>query len=215
MKRLVLVVAAALAVLFALGAPAEAAPAEGGPYVNWFDFGYKGKTHPDGAPVSPPFVLALINFGLLLTLLGFTAAPAIARYLDKRHVTIKEALEESARLRDEAKLKLEDYQKRIAAVEDEVDALIAGIRADAEAEKKIILERAAAQAKLLRVDAEKRIAADLARARRELEVEVVAAAVAAAEKLMRERTTPADQKRLAEYFITELGKDGGTGEVTR
>jgi F-type H+-transporting ATPase subunit b len=226
--RLAAAIAAAIALVFVLGAvrgAAEAAPAGDSPHVNWFDFDYGSKNWegeplaPGETAMSPPFPFALVNFGLLLLLLGLTAAPAIARYLDKRHITIKQALEESARLRDEAKQKLEDYTRRIADVETEVEQLITRIRADAEAEKGLILERAQAQAALLQKDAEKRIAAEISRARRELEREVVIAAVSAATRLLRERGTPAEQQALADAFITELDTSAGPtrpgGEVNR
>ncbi|MEM9490729.1 MAG: hypothetical protein AAGC55_16395, partial [Myxococcota bacterium] len=53
-------------------------------------------------------------------------------------------------------------------------------------------------------DAEERIAADLARARVEIEREVVAAAVAAAEKLIREGANQGDQTRLIDKFISDM-----------
>jgi F0F1-type ATP synthase membrane subunit b/b' len=57
-------------------------------------------------------------------------------------------------------------------------------------------------------EAQLRIESEIARARLALEREVVAAAVAAAEKVLRERTTPEDQARLFDGFIATLGAAG-------
>jgi hypothetical protein len=56
----------------------------------------------------------------------------------------------------------------------------------------------------MRRDAERRIESEIARARGMLEREVVAAAVAAAEKLLGERTTAADQTRMFDTFLETL-----------
>ncbi len=180
---------------------------------NWVDFSYGdkdaqgGKLEKGEEKMAPPVLFALINFAIFAGILFWKAGPAIKKFVQQRHVTIKEALAESARLRDEAKQKLAEYSEKISGVDAEVDQLIAGIRADAEAERKRIIAEAEAQAAAMQRDAEQRIAADLQRARRELEREVVAAAIATAEKLIREKATPSDQHKLIDGFITGLAED--------
>lgn len=60
-------------------------------------------------------------------------------------------------------------------------------------------------------EARARIENEIARARLALEREVVSAAVAAAEKVLRDRTTPDDQARLFDSFITNLAPAGSGG----
>jgi F-type H+-transporting ATPase subunit b len=188
---------------------------------NWFDMGYGskdshgGKLEPGDEKMAPPALFALINFAIFAGILLWKAGPAIKKFAQQRHVSIKEALAESARLRDEARRKLDEYSKKIAGVDAEVEQLIAGIRADAEAERARILAEAEVQAATLKRDAEQRIAADLQRARRELEREVVAVAIAAAEKLIREKATAADQHKLIDVFITELSSEQPTSPQER
>lgn len=200
--------------LLAFPAAAAAAPAGGAPGhapdVNWTDIGYKSKDVGGGeleegeAQMAAPFVLVLVNFGILLILLGWKAVPPLRRYADNRHVLIRDALAEASLLREEARRKLDEYNDKIKDVESEVDQLIAGIRADAESEKTRIIAEAERQAAALKRDAEQRIAADIQRARVQLEREVATAAVAAAEKILRERMTPGDQKGLVDGFIGDL-----------
>lgn len=189
---------------------------------NWFDMGYKSKNaegqsleEHGGHGMAPPALFALINAFIFFGLLVWKGGPPIKNFVKQRHLTIKEALEESARLRDDARDKLEDYSKRIAGVEAEVEKIFSEIRADAEAEKQRILEAAKAQAESIKANAEDRIAAEMAQARRELEAEVVEAAIMAAEKLIKVTATPADHKTLIDTFITDMGKDAPSAQPRR
>lgn len=210
--RLAAVFAVCFVVAIAYAAPVQASGGHGDPtaHFNWTDVGYKSKDIGGGSleqgeeSMSPPIVLMIVNFGLLLILLGWKAMPAVRRATRQRSEKISDALDDAARLRTEAKAKLDEYSERIKDAEREVDDLIKGIRADAEAEKKRIIENAEAQAAALKRDAETRIAAEIARARTALEREVVAAAIAAAETVLRSKTTSADQIKLVDGFVASI-----------
>lgn len=152
-------------------------------------------------PMSVPFVYFLINFGLLLVLLGWKAGPLARDMAAKRSDEIKNALDEAARLRNAAKGKLDEYSTKLKKAEGEIDAMIQSMRESAEAEKQRIIANAEAQAAAMKKDAEERIAAEIERARHTLQQEVVAAAATVAEKVLREKTTPTDQSNLVDTFI--------------
>ena len=164
-----------------------------------------GETVREEEPMSAPFVFALVNFAILLLLLGKYLAPAGKKVAQERHDAIKTALDEAAKLRDEAKHRLAEYEGRIAGLDGEIQKLVDGIRADAEADKKRILENAERQAAQMKRDAEQRIAAEIELARAQLQQEVAAAAASAATALVRDKSTPDDQKRLVSSFISNLG----------
>ncbi len=219
MKKLVLIAALALGgMLVAPAAPAlasggEGAHGEGGhgeaghaaaghaPNINWLNFDHRD---PEAHREGPPLALAIFNFAVLLVLLIKFAGPAIKKSLASRSDDIRDALEEGKRLRDEAAAKLKEYEAKIAGVDAEVAKLIETIRATAEEEKARILANAEAQAAAVKQDAENRIAAEIERSRRALEREVVEAAIAAAETLLRANTRDDDQKRLVQDFITKV-----------
>ena len=161
---------------------------------------------PEEAPMAPPLFLALVNFVIFAGLIGWKAGPALRKHFNNKHETIKGALEEAARLRQEAKDKLEEYGKRIADVDDEVNQVIEQIRQEAEAERKKIIADAEAEAARTKAEAEARITAEIEAAKRSLEREVVAAAALATEKLLREKTSAADQNNLFTSFLA--GIDG-------
>lgn len=155
-------------------------------------------------PMPPGILFALVNFAIFLGLLIKLAGPKLAGFLRTRHETVKGQLEEAARLRAEAREKLDEYNQRIAAVDAEVNKLMAEIRAEAEAEREMILSQARAQADAMKKDAQRRIEAEVARARLAIEREVASAAVAAAEKILRERTSDDDQARMFGNFVDAL-----------
>jgi F-type H+-transporting ATPase subunit b len=164
--------------------------------------------HPDRQAeeeaMSPPFVFMLLNFGLLLLILAKFGGPAARKLAQERHDQIKTALDEAAKLRDQAAQKLAEYETRIKDVDAEVKKLVDGIRSDAEADKKRILEAAATQAAQMKRDAELRIAAEIEMARTQLQREVSAAAAGATEKLLKEKVTGDDQNKLVNTFISNV-----------
>ncbi len=211
------------------GAAGVEAPEDPSRHFNYFDFGYGHKDEfggplgdgkmeekdPQGnvvhvvreeEPMSAPFVLMLVNFGLLLILLAKYGWPVAGKLAADRHDQIKNALDEASKLRDQAKTKLADYEKRIAGVDDEIKKLVDGIRADADADKARILKAAETQAAIMKRDAELRIAAEVELARTILTREITAAASAATEKLLRTNVTTADQSNLVGKFISNLEK---------
>jgi F-type H+-transporting ATPase subunit b len=156
-------------------------------------------------PASPPFLFMLINFGIFLIILAKTLLPAGQKMSAERHDQIKNALDEAAKLREQAAKKLAEYETRIKDVDSEVKKIVDDIRAAAEEDKKRILENAERQAAQMKHDAELRIAAEIEMARAKLSREVAVAASSATEKLLREKTTPDDQKKLVGNFISGMG----------
>lgn len=191
-------------------------------HFNYFKVSYRGKDVAGGPmgdgkigdqPVaagheeeamSAPFVLMLINFGILLILLAKLGGPAARKMAETRSDEIKTALDEAAKLRKQAQGKLDEYSAKLAASEAEMDAMLKGMRADAEADQQRILANAVIQAAAVKRDAELRIAAEIERARLELSREVAVAAALVADRLLREKTNATDQASLVGAFIRDV-----------
>lgn len=191
-------------------------------HFNFFSLSYRGKDVAGGPmgdgklgeePLAPghaeeaksaPFILALINFGILLVILARMGGPVARKMAESRSDEIKGALDEAAKLRKQAQAKLDEYTAKLAAAEAEMDAMLKGMRADAEADKQRILAAAEKQAAATKRDAEIRIAAEIERARVELSREVAAAAAVVAEKLLREKTNANDQSALVDAFMRDV-----------
>jgi F-type H+-transporting ATPase subunit b len=190
----------------ALARPGHARRAHGGHgghggghavHVNWWK-----ASPPKGE--NQPFLAALFNFIVLGLLLGRFAFPAIREYTRERHEAIGKDLKEAQRLHAEAEARLKEYEAKIANLDHEIATLLQGIQAEGEAERARIIAAAEEQAQRLRRDAETTIAQDMKRARQEIEQEVVTAAIATAEKLLRERVTETDQRGFVERYLVSL-----------
>lgn len=185
---------------------------------NFFHLNYWGKDRfggkygdgvegPHAAPeekMSAPFILMVVNFGLLLLILAKFGGPAGRKMAESRSDQIKVALDEAAALRNKAAAKLAEYETRLADADAEINKMVENMRADAAAEKERIAANAANAAAAMQRDAELRIAAEIERARFELRTEVTAAATAAAEKLLAQKATAGDQTKLFEQFIGDM-----------
>jgi F-type H+-transporting ATPase subunit b len=197
-------------------AEAGAHHASPNPIKNFVDFGYSGKDDHGGVyeadkgdhKMPAPFLAALINFSILVFLLLRFAGPNIKKLVADRHLLIAKQLDESAKLRDEARAKLDEYSRKVSDLDAEIAKLVAGIRGEAEHEKRRIVAEAEARATRMKKDAEQQIEAEIGRVRAELEKEATLAALAVAEKLLSEKTTDADHRSLNERFIKELGGSG-------
>jgi F-type H+-transporting ATPase subunit b len=188
-----------------LGSPAEhyGKDVMGGKYGDGVMLDHDGK--PMDAPeeeMSAPFVWMVLNFVLFLIILAWKAKPAFEKIAADRSDQIKTALDEAAKLRKQAADRLEEYQSKLAKSDAEIKTMVDGIRADAEADKKRILEAADRQAVQMKKDADARIAAEIELARATLTREVTYAATAAAEQLLREKMTASDQQQVINTFIT-------------
>jgi F0F1-type ATP synthase membrane subunit b/b' len=196
-------------------------------HFNFFGFSYRGKdefggplgdgkmeekdakgrvigTTSEEEPMSPPFILMLVNFGVLLLILGKYGGPPARKLVQERHDEIKLALEEAAKLRKQAADKLAEYETRLKDADAQIKKLADDMRADAEADKVRILAAAEALAVQVKKEAEQRIASEIELARAQLTREVTLAATAASSKLLVEKATSADQQKLVAAFITDV-----------
>ena len=154
--------------------------------------------------MSGPFAFMVINFGILLVLLGKFGGPVARKMAETRSDEIKKALDEAAKLRKAASDKLDEYSAKLGAAQAEMATMLTNMRADAETEKQRIMANAEAQAIAVQKDAEIRIAAEIDRARVELAREVAIAAAGAAEKLLLAKTTSADHTTMVAAFVEDV-----------
>ena len=150
------------------------------------------------------FWVAISFVVFLLILLYYKVPRLIAKALDERAETIRKELDEARRLREEAQSLLADYQKRHRNVGKEAEAIVDQARREAEtfahetrAALKDTLERRTRQA-------EDKIARAEAQAVDDVRAAAVEMAVAAAERILREKTTGAGGAALVDQSIRDL-----------
>ncbi len=186
---------------------AKEEPAEGaGPAsMNWTEFGAE----------TPPFLAMLINFGILAAGYYLLGRKPIAAGLVARRDTIAKDIEEAQRMKHEAEARARVYQGKMERLEEELQSARQSLVNAGEAESERIVREAEAKAERMRRDAEFLVEQELKQIRGELWRETVEAAVLAAEELLKKRVTPADQERLAEDYLADLGGKLQAAETPR
>jgi len=150
------------------------------------------------------FWVAVSFVAFLLIVLYYKVPRAIAKALDDRAESIRKELDEARRLREEAQALLADYQKKHRNVGQEADAVLEQARREAEAyahetraSLKELLER---RTRL----AEDKIARAEAQAVDEVRFAAVDMALAAAEKILRDKVAGAGGASLIDQSIRDL-----------
>lgn len=179
------------------GEGAEAAEEAGPAPMNWTDF--------DPAAATRPFVAVLINFALLGLIYYLLGRKPLTAALAERRETIAKDIEEAQRLKAAADERAKVYQAKLEKLEEEVRAAREALVRAGEAERERIVNEAAAKAERLRTDAKFLVEQELKQVRQDLWREAVEAAVLAAETILSEKVTAADQERLAEEYLQSLG----------
>ena len=146
-----------------------------------------------------------VAFGVFVLILLYYRVPnLVAKSLDDRAEAIRKELDEARRLREEAQTLLADYQKRHRNVGQEADAIVEQARREAEAfahetrvSLKDALERRTKQA-------EDKIARAETQAVDEVRAAAIDVAMAAAERILREKTAGASGASLIDQSIRDL-----------
>jgi len=144
-------------------------------------------------------------FVLFIGLLVYYKVPGlITKALDERADAIRRELDEARRLREEAQQLLNDYQRKRREAEDEANAIIEQAKREAEAlaaETRQSLKGSLARRTKL---AEEKIARAEAQALNEVRAAAVDAAIAAAERIIRQKVTPEVNAQLVDQGIVDV-----------
>ncbi|HLK38309.1 MAG TPA: hypothetical protein VKU41_16215 [Polyangiaceae bacterium] len=173
----------------------EAEEEHGPAAINWTEF--------DGE--APPFIAMLINFGILAAGYFLIGKEPILAGLKSRRDSVAKEIELAQQMREEAEERAKIYQAKLESLEAEVQTARDALVRAGEAERDRIVAEAEAKAERMHRDALFLVEQELKQMRQDLWREAVETAVGAAEEILKKRVTPADQERLAEAFLAELG----------
>jgi F-type H+-transporting ATPase subunit b len=150
-----------------------------------------------------------VNLGILLALLVYFAKKPIQRAMKGRAEGITREIDAAAAVHAKAKTLLDEYEKKIAALDAEAAALLEQYRAEGEIEKARLIAEGESEVKRLRDEASRTIASEVESAKHRLEGEVIDLAIEAAEQAIREKLTPADHRRLTSEYLSGLEEAAG------
>lgn len=165
--------------------------------------------HPTGVPMDWKADLALwsfIIFLLFLGVLGMFAWKPMIEGLDKREAGIRSAIAEAEENRRKSEALLADYQSKLKAAEQTVQAMVAEARRDAERTSQDLIAAAQRDVDAIRVRAKDEIRQAKDTALSEVFSQVNAQVILATEHVLGRALSDGDQDRLVGEAVAQLRK---------
>ena len=159
------------------------------------------------------FLFQLLNLAILLGAIVYFARKPVLEYFEGRRAQIKGDLEAAAALLTEAEERNEEIQRKLSALQGEVEELQSQARTRAEEESQRILADAQRSAGRIQADATAAIDQELLRAQRELRAEAAGLAVDMAADILSQQVGDADRARLLDEFISRV-EDGDSSSTS-
>lgn len=184
-----------LAIALALLTPATALAAEGHGFV-WSEHG-----------------LYIIDFLVLVFIIVWFARKPMKGWLEERARLVQHEIEEARKLRLAAQERLQEYEKRLSALEEEQKKILGEFVAAGERERDRIIREAEQTALKMVADAERRIGQEGKRLQEALEHEAVELAIGMSETVIRQRLKPDVQQRMITDFIAGLESADSLGSA--
>ena len=150
-------------------------------------------------------VLPAINFILYAGVLYYFALPLVRSFLRSRREEIVATIAQASAKKQQAEALVKEYRARLAAVEREVQSIMASLREEAEREKAKSLSDAQAMAVKIREDARFLGEREVSTARAKIREELADQAETMARELVQRNISAADQNRLAQEFLDHIG----------
>lgn len=156
-------------------------------------------------PVMSELVYAALAFFVLLALMAWKLFPAVKKAMDARSDRIRDSLDEAERNKAEASRILEDYQRQLADAKNESARIIEEARQTAEQLRKDLMARAEAEVAEFRTRANEEISAAQGRAVADVQGQIKALAVEAAQIVVQRNLDRETNEALVEQFINQVG----------
>jgi F-type H+-transporting ATPase subunit b len=166
---------------------------------------------PVGTP--PPVGAQLINTAILFFILFRVARKPLTEGLKKRKQTILQGFAEAGQMKEAAAARLAEYERKLAAIDDEISRVRVQMQQGAEQERARVLQEAKERCERMERDAKLLIEQELKAAREQLIVETAKRALESAQKLITTQVSSGDKERLLQEYLATLGKSVGGGGV--
>jgi F0F1-type ATP synthase membrane subunit b/b' len=153
-----------------------------------------------------PYLYVLINAIVLFAIYYYAGKKPISDGLKSRRDTVAKELDEAARIKAEAKAKLDEYTERLEKLDQELDRMKQELVVAGEKDRDRIVKEAEEKAERMRKDAQFLLDQELKQLRIDLLQYTVSAAAGAAERVLATKLSGADHDRLADEYLAQLGK---------
>ncbi len=150
------------------------------------------------------FVWRVVNFVIVVGILWWAAGKKIKNFFSSRRYNIEAELKDLDTRRQDAEKKLREVEVNIANMEAERNRILDDYKAQGEALKAAIIEKANAQAAMIKQQAETSAQQEARYAVETLRHEMAARIVEAAEKILAEKLTKEEHEKLIDKYLTKV-----------
>ena len=160
-------------------------------------------------PKPAELIPALIAFIIILLVLAKLVWPSVLDMMEKRQQKIQDDLDAAERSKIQAAEEAKSYEAKILDAHHEADAIVAKAKKEAEEVRSAVLAKAQREAADIIAKAHGAVDSERHKAMIELSGSVVDLSVEIATKIIGDNLSEADQRRLAEKYLAEVGKSDG------
>jgi len=155
-------------------------------------------------PLLKDLLWRVVNFAILLWILIKATGKPIKNYFANRRESLVRAIDEARKAKEAAERLFREYEEKLARLDDEIKELESRIKADAEAEKQRILSEAERFVEKVKHQAEQMADQEVVMAKRRLKDEAAKLAMEAAEVMIKENISAADQHKMVENYLEKV-----------
>lgn len=152
-------------------------------------------------------LIQVVNFLILIALLSKFLFKPLTKFLAERAEGIEKSLTEARLAREAAAKAQEEYRNQILATQREAALLREQAQREVETDRQRLLKESREEAQRLVADGKAQIEAETRRARASLRQEVIGLSLLVTERILGRSMTTEDQKRLAEQYLHDLGRE--------
>lgn len=150
------------------------------------------------------FAFRLINFALFLGIIYFLAGKKIGDFFKTRRYTIENDLADLNQRKEDAEKRLKDVEASIANIDAERQAILDDYRAQGEALKAAIIEKAEKTAGQITAQAAMTAEQEARLAVEELRSDMADMVIVAAEKALNKKLNAVEQEKLIDKYLTKV-----------
>jgi F-type H+-transporting ATPase subunit b len=154
------------------------------------------------------FLVTIVNVGILFFVLRAVLFKPVTKFMALRSARIRDAIEQSEKDKNQARVLLEQYEARLKNAEAEAEAILRGARENAKQEAEKITAQGREQAAGLVAGARKQIEAEQEAAIAVFRKEAAGLVVAAAARLLSRELRTGDNRKYAELLLSEINSGG-------
>jgi F-type H+-transporting ATPase subunit b len=146
----------------------------------------------------------VMNFAVLAIVLVYLLRKPLSQALSSRIKVIKDELEDLEARKDEAEIKMAEYNEKLAQLEKEAETIVEDYIKQGHEAKERILKEAESSAEKLKTQARRNIEYEFEQAKLKLQAEIFETSLEKAEDIIKIKFSEDDQDRIVDEYLKKV-----------